>query len=590
MIFDAIANMRSRLSGTANPEQWLVDWVRGGQTTAAGESISPATALTCAAVYAANKILSETVASLPLEVFKRLPGGGKEPAYDHPVYRLLHDEPNDEVSSFNWRETAQLHVGTWGNAYSEIQRTVAGDPVAIWGISPKPEVMKPFRDMDKVVKYRYRPEQGGPEEILQKRDVLHIPGMGFDGLVGYSPISLMKEAIGSAKASERYAAELFANNAAYAGVLQSPEKLSDKAYNRLTDAQKERSSHGRRHQHLILEEGTQFASTQMNPSDVQMIEARRFSIEEIARMYRITLHLLQEFTEGAASYASIVELGREFIVYTMLSILRRFCAEINRKLLDADHFAEFNVDAFLEGDPAARAEVFNKRFMCGGTTINEMCAKENQPPIGPMGDVRFVPKNLIPLEQAVKGQEKKPPPAMPPPAGSDGNGDGRAEEREEDREQPKEFQSALAGIRAEYEELGRRNQARAAQAARQVIGDVMGRMIYKERNAARRAANRPKQFQVWRDDFYARHEATIAEALRHPIAVLVATSGELGDAAAIAGDWARRHCDANKAALLAAAECKPAELPARVEAAVSQFDILHSAFCIEEYTHATATP
>jgi HK97 family phage portal protein len=585
MILDAIVAARQKLSGTANPDQWFVDWVTGGGKTASGEQINERTALTCAAVLSANKILSETVASLPLQVFEELPDGGKKIAHDHAMYRPLHDEPNPEVSSFNWRETGQGHLCLWGNAYSEIQRTVGGQPVALWGLSPKPQNMKPFRDDDGAIRYRHRrDEEAGEGEILEARDVLHVPGFGFDGLVGYSLVSLMKEPIGVAKAQERYAAELFGNDAAHRGVLQAPGPLSDKAYNRLGKASDRLSEEHKRHRMLILEEGTTFAATNMKPEDVQMIEARRFSIEDVARIYRISLHLLQEFTEGAASYASIIELGREFIIYTMMPWLKRWCAEINRKLLTPPFFAGFNVDAFLEGDPVARAEVFNKRFMCGGTTINEMCRKENQPPIGPAGDVRFVPKNLVPLEQAIK--EPKEPPRFPPPAQP--LPPDEEDEGDEDK-RPAQFQSAVEGIRQEYDELTRRRQQRSRQAARQVFADVMARMIYKERNAARRAAKRPDCFLAWMDDFYIGHQAVIAEVLHNPIAVLLATTDRVGDVVAIAANYAREHCEKSKAALLQAAECKPAELPARVETAIPFYQDNEAAFIIEDPTHANAT-
>jgi len=567
MIFDALLNGRSgsKLSGVANPQQWLVDWVRGGPATASGESINEGSALTVAAVYAAVKILSETVASLPLELFRRLPDGGREPAYDHPMYRLLHDEPNPEVSSFNWRETGQGHLCTFGNAYNEIQRDFLGKgPVAIWGLSPKRT--KPVRAADGRVVYEYREPTESKPRTIEQRDVLHVPGMGFDGLVGYSPVSLLKEPIGLAKAGERFAAETFANHGAHSGVMQSPKTLSDTAYARLQKAMEEKGKHGNRHKNLLLEEATTWAATNMNPNELQAIEARRFSVEDIARIYRISLHLLQEFTEGAASYASIVELGREFIVYTMMPWLKRWQAEINRKLLDAEHFCEFNVAAFLQGDHSARADFYNKLFMVGGVTVNDILRKENENPIGPEGDVRFVPKNLQPLEKAIKAEDSEPPPAPVPPPPGDGDDEGDDQDAP-----PAKMQPTLAEIREEYQEILRRRQARSVQAAQQVIRDVMGRMVHKEQNAARRAAGHPARFVGWLDQFYADHAGTIAEALHNPIAAWLAATDESGDVAAIAATMARGYSDRNREALLEAAECKPAELPERVAECVAGF-------------------
>jgi HK97 family phage portal protein len=567
MFFDALFKARSKLSGVTNPEQWLVDWVTDGRATASGEKINEQTALTVAAFYGAVKILSETVASLPLEVFRRLPGGGREPDYDHPMYRVLHDEPNPEVSSFNWRETGQQHLCTFGNAFNEIQRDFLGkEPVAIYGLSPKQT--KPVRAADGRIVYEHRDPAGGKPDIIEQRDVLHVPGMGFDGLVGYSPISLLQEPIGAAKAGERFGAEMFANHGAHSGVLQSPNALSDKAYRRLQKAMTEKSKAGNRHKTLLLEEATTWAATNMKARDLQAIEARRFSVEEIARIFRISLHLLQEFTEGAASYASIVELGREFIVYTMMPWLKRWQAEINRKLLDAEHFCEFNVAAFLQGDHKARAEFYNKMFMVGGVTVNEIMGLENRNPIGPEGDVRFVPKNLQPLEKAIKAEDPKPPPpAIPPPSDDDGDDD----QGDDQDAPPAKMQPTLAEIREEYQELLRRRQERSVQAARQVIADVMGRMVHKEQNAARRAAGRPDRFLEWLDQFYAGHGTTITGALHNPIAALQAATDAPCDVVAEASRFAREHCNRNREALLKAAECKAAKLPDRVAECVAGF-------------------
>ena len=433
-----IGKLISALAGVANPthEQWFVDFVTGGRQTSSGERINEQTALTCNAVLACNRILSETVASLPLDVYQRLPGGDKLPATDHPVHRLLHTEPNDDTSSFNFRETLQGHLGTWGNGYSEIMRAFDGTPLALWQRSPKPHHTKPVRrdDVDGKMWYQCR-DDAGHETWVKSRDMLHIPGFGFDGIIGYSPISLMKESIGLNKGAERYAAELFANDARPNGVVSLEGELSEEAYERTKKAFNETGSeHGSRHKIQLLEGGATYAASQMNPKDVQMIEARRFGIEEVARAYRISLHLLQEFTEGAASYASIVELGREFIVFTMMPWLKRWEAEINRKLLDDGYFAEFNVAAFLRGDPAARSAYYKDLFMVGGVTVNRILQLENENPIGPAGDVRFVPMNMQTLEKAIK--EPEPPEPKAPPAIPAPEDDGADESEENQRANP----------------------------------------------------------------------------------------------------------------------------------------------------------
>lgn len=528
-------------------------WDNGGiwpsRVSSSGELITDETAMTCAAVYAANRILSETVASLPLEVFRRLPGGAREPAPDHPLYRVLHDEPNPEQSSFIWRETAQLHLGTRGNAYSEIQRDGSGQVRALWGLDARRITPKRETRGGPIV-YSYLEDSGGPPVTLTRDQVLHIPGMGFDGLVGRSPIDMMRNAIGSNIAAERYAEELFANSAAYNGVLQLPKLMSDKAYKRLRQAQAKQAQHGNRHKSLILEEGATWAATNMRPEDVQLIDARRFGIEEIARAYRVSLHLLMEFTEGAASYSSIVELGREFIVFTMMPWLKRWQGEINRRLLDENHFCEFNVAAFLQGDHAARAEFYTKLFQTGALTINQILERENENPIGPEGDVRFVPRNLWTLDAAIA--EKDKPPAPDPfaqPAG------------EEDQENPAE--------EPEAEEPPPDGLAAARLAIEATVRETMTRLIHKEQNAMKRLGGHPDVFLASVEAFYGKHRGIMADALAAPLAALGAITGHAGVLPrAVADDY----CDVSFSSMLTAAESTAAALPATVDAQAAKWE------------------
>jgi len=422
------------LSGTAAPEKWLVDWVTQGSRTSSGERINESTALTCAAVYAANRVLAETMATLPPSIFRHLPGGGHAPAPDHPVHRILHDEPNPECSSFIWRETLQGHLGTWGNGYAEIQRAFNQMPVSLWQRSPKPHHTRPKRrdDVDGKIWYQCRSD-AGEESWIKAENMFHVPGFGFDGLVGYSPISLMREPIGVNKAAERYAGELFANDARPNGYLTIPEGLSEDAYERTKKGFNESGSeHGSRHKTHLLEGGATFAASQMNPEDVQMIEARRFGIEEIARAYRIAPPLLQDLTHG--TFSNITELGRQFIVYTMMPWIKRWEHEINRKLLTPEFFCKFNTYAFMQGDPEKEALYLTKQFMMGVVTINDVLELHDQNPIGPEGDVRFVPRNLMPLEQAIA----EPPEPEPVPTPEDPDESEEPDEPEDEKDAPPE--------------------------------------------------------------------------------------------------------------------------------------------------------
>lgn len=511
-------------------------WYRSvTEPTASGEEIDEQTALTCAAVFAAVRVLGETVASLPLEVFERLPNGGKRSAPEHPMYPVLHDEFNPEMSSFIGRETMQGHLGTWGNGYAEIERTRGGRPLALWPLAPSR--IRPYRSKDDDgIYYKYTQPTGSVARI-PARDMLHVPALGYDGLVGYSPVSLMAEPIGLNKAAERYAAELFSNDARPSGTIEVPMALSDQAYKRMQKSVETSGAvHGQRHRLKILEEGAKFASTSMKPEDVQMIEARRFGIEDIARAYRLAPHLLQDLTHG--TFSNITELGREFIVFTMLPWFKRWQGEINRRLLSPPYFCEFNAHAFLQGDHKARAEYYRGLFQVAGITPNRILELENENPIGPAGDVRFVPMNMVPLEKAIEGPPKESsPPKTPPPEG----------------QQNKPVQNDNNAAKAFWAE-------------------AQDRMLRKEALAAKRWAREPKTFLRKVDEFYEKHAQTCREAFAGP----VKAGFRPGRGQSVEDEiesLVRGHIADSREALCRAAECRPAELPGRV------------ADCVRDWTH-----
>jgi hypothetical protein len=360
--------------------------------------------------------------------------------------------------------------------------------------------------------------------------MLHIPGFGGNGVLGYSPISYMREPIGGQKGAERYGSELFANDGRPAGVITVPGPLSDAGYER-TKKDFNEMLRDKRHSIPLLEQGATFAETQMHPQDVQMIETRRFGIEEIARAYRIPPPLLQDLTHG--TYSNVTELGRWFIVYTMRPWLKRWQGEINRKLLEPPFFAEFNVNAFMQGDPAAQATYFFKLFSIGGMTINRILELINENPIGPEGDERFVPGNLIPLNQAIAGERVPGPPKPPTPPES-------GERQEAD---------GAGDMLSDGRRMSRIGQRAWEIATRELLA--------KESRAADRAAKSDDNFVQWVDEFYQKHLPLCVE--KFEVAALA-----LGFSAE---RFARIHVGLSKDALLSAAECSLEELPATVAAA-----------------------
>ncbi len=503
-------------------------YARLGPNTPSGEVINENTALTCAAVKAAVTVLAETVATLPLGVFQHLSNGARRPAPEHPAHRLLHDLANDETTSFIWRETLQGHLGTWGNGYSEIE--FGGDnktPLNLWQRSPQPARTRPVRrnKVDGKVWYQLHDEQGR-ESFVEARRILHIPGLGFDGMVGYSPVALMANPIGVNKGAERYASELFANDARPNGFVTVPGELSEPAYERVSKSfNQSGSAHGSRHKTQLLEGGSTYATAQMNPNDVQMIEARRFGIEEIARAYRLSPPMLQDLTHG--TYSNITELGRQFIVYTMQPWLERWKAEINRKLLGDGFFCDFNVRAFMKGDPKARADYYFRLMSIGAITVNRILELEDENPIGPEGDERFVPANWIPLKRALQDPpEPTPAPQLTPPATDEDGTD-------------KGLSLSTLAVRKASRELH-----------------------IKEGKAAIRQANKGGNFVEWLDTFLDDAHLTLCAEKFELVAQMVNIPASV---------FAVAHIHESKQALLAAAECQPDELPNRVAQCVAQW-------------------
>jgi len=238
------------------------------------------------AVYACVRVIAETVASLPLHVYQRLPNGGKQRAPDHPLYDILHDMPNPEMTSFTLREVMQGHLLLWGNAYAYIDWDDDGFVRSIWPIPPHRVDVE--RD---VVTNQLRYNVIMPDNtqrVLQEHQMLHIPGFGFDGLKGLSPIGLARQAIGLGLAAEEFGARFFGNGTNLGGVVKHPGKLSETAAKNLRASINETySGLGRSHRVMLLEEGMDFVKIGIPPEDAQFLETRKFQVNEIARIFRV---------------------------------------------------------------------------------------------------------------------------------------------------------------------------------------------------------------------------------------------------------------------------------------------------------------
>lgn len=287
-------------------------------SSTSGKNVTERSAMQMTAVYSCVRILAEAVAGLPLHVYKYNESGGKEKAIDHPLYRLLHDEPNPEMSSFVFRETLMTHLLLWGNAYAQVIRNGKGEVVALYPLMPNR--MTVDRDTKGELYYRYittsddAPTMEGSTVTLSPADVLHIPGLGFDGLVGYIPIAMAKNAIGMAMACEEFGAKFFANGAAPSGVLEHPGTIKDPA--RVRDAwQSQFGGSSNSGKVAVLEEGMKYTPISISPEQAQFLETRKFQINEIARIFRVPPHMVGDLEKS--SFSNIEQQSLEFVKYTL---------------------------------------------------------------------------------------------------------------------------------------------------------------------------------------------------------------------------------------------------------------------------------
>lgn len=377
----------------------------GGTTS--GKPVNEHTAMQMTAVYSCVRILAEAVAGLPLHLYKYTASGGKEKALSHPLYFLLHDEPNPEMSSFVFRETLMTHLLLWGNAYAQIIRNGKGEVIALYPLMPNR--MSVDRDSSGALYYTYTrysdeaPTMNGMTVTLRSSDVLHIPGLGFDGLVGYSPIAMAKNAIGMAIACEEYGAKFFANGAAPGGVLEHPGTIKDPQKVRDSwNAAYQGSSNS--HRVAVLEEGMKYQPIGISPEQAQFLETRKFQINEIARIFRVPPHMVGDLEKS--SFSNIEQQSLEFVKYTLDPWVIRWEQAISRALLRPDekklYFAKFNVDGLLRGDYVSRMNGYATARQNGWMSANDIRELENLDRIPPElgGDLYLINGNMTKLADA----------------------------------------------------------------------------------------------------------------------------------------------------------------------------------------------
>ena len=377
-----------------------------GEPTHSGVAVSESKAMTTTAVYACVRIIAETVAGLPFDVFERIMPRGRNRAVTNPIHRLLHDEPNDMMTSFIFRETLQSHALLWGNGYAAIGRLGDGTPYELLPLDPSK--VKVGRVNGKKV---YLISTNGQDIPATDADILHIPGLGFDGLSGYSVIQLLRQAIGLTLAAEEFGARFFGNGTATGIVLETDKTMTDQAYNRLRESWNEmHKGVSKSHRPAILEEGLKASKITIPPEDAQFLETRKFQVQEISRAFRVPPHMLADLER--ATFSNIAQQSLDFEKHTIRRWLVVWEQEVNRKLFSqADRtrfYAEHNVDGLLRGDIESRYRAYAQGRQWGWLSCDDIRERENMNPLPDgAGDIYLTPANMYDSANPI------PSPTMP---------------------------------------------------------------------------------------------------------------------------------------------------------------------------------
>jgi len=385
--------------------------------TTAGVSVDEQESMKYTTLAACVTLISGDVARLPLILYKRNKDGSKERIENHPLYSLLHDQPNPETDSYRWREASQLHLLLWGNTYHEKQFNGTGDLIGLYPLNP--EFVKVERRNGRIV---YVWQDSSHKEVVRTQDkIFHVANIGYNGITGLSPVTLAKESIGLGLAEQEYQARFIGKGTHPAGVLEMDGYLSEKSAKQFKDSFKQQyEGLGKSHSIMVLEGGLKYKGLSMNHNDAQFLESRNFQKLEICGFFRVPPHKVG--IHGANSnYNNLEQENQSYVDSCLSHWIKRWETAINNQLLTQKQQAEglyfkFLLQALLRGDMQARSE-YNQKMWQMGMPFNRILEKEDENPV-PGGDIGFVPLNMVPADMAkdiAKVQAEPPKPVKEEP-------------------------------------------------------------------------------------------------------------------------------------------------------------------------------
>ncbi|WP_414146889.1 phage portal protein [Erwinia sp. BNK-24-b] len=369
-------------------------WQEGMGTSSSGKTVSVDKAIKLSAVWACARLLSESVSTLPLKVYKRQEDGSRKLAQDHPAYRALCRQPNAEMTPSRFMLMVVASICLRGNGF--IEKLMIGDRLV--GLNPLlPQNMVVKRLDSGQLEYTYTDKFG--QRIIPVKKIMHIRGFGLDGVCGMLPMMVGRDVIGSAMSVEESAAKIFENGIQNSGFISAKTALNEEQRGRLKKNLGAFVGSKNAGKVMVLEGDLSYQGITMNPEAAQMLESRSFSIEEICRWFRIPPFMVGH-ADKQSSWASSVEgMNLQFLTNTLRPLLVNIEQEIARCLLDGDedYFAEFSVEGLLRADSAGRAAYYTTALQNGWMSRNDVRRLENMPPIEG-GELYTVQLNLTPLE------------------------------------------------------------------------------------------------------------------------------------------------------------------------------------------------
>lgn len=395
-----LTNNLTQINKSPDDDFWYTPF---NTMSSSGMLVTPDTALAVSAVYACCKVISETVAQLPLLIYEQIDESTKRKAVNHPLYRILHSAPNENQTSYEWREMMVWHTVLRGNGYSEIINTPRGHIDQIIPLNPDDVTI------EKTGKYFvYRVKDGeGQVRTLTRGEVLHLKNISRNGITGINPLEVEREAIGASLAAQEYSSRFFKNDGRPPGWIEHPDRFKDVEQRTAFRESWQASQTGaNKHKVAVLEHGMKYHELKISNEDAQFIETRKYNVEDIARIFRVPPHKighLERSTNNNIEHQSI-----EFVTDTIAPWLVRFEQLINKQLIVDNHryYAEFLVDGLLRGDISSRYSAYSTGVNTGFLTRNEVRAKENMNPL-PGLDEPLEPLNMSRASEQRNNEREK---------------------------------------------------------------------------------------------------------------------------------------------------------------------------------------